>query len=336
MFKRLFKHNPITSKLILLFLDSLFLLFSIYIALLLRFDGSIPKAYSNDFICYLFAVIPAVIISLFLLRIYQISLKYMGLYDVLNILKGNIIGFFCAGVLALLLRNIHICNVFPKSVILIGFFISFLFVSGFRLIPRIIGIITKKVPLEGDRTLIVGAGDAGEQVLRNIMEFGDTGYLPVGFIDDDLSKNGFNIHGVSVIGTKEQIPAISKLFGIQSILIAIPSASITTVREIIEYCRKAGIKKIKILPNLSELISGRVGIKDARDIHLEDLIHRQEVKINLSDLKSHYNGKVILVTGVAGSIGSELCHKLASFSPNKLIILDQDETRIFELNNYLT
>ena len=335
MSKKLFQANLTNRKIFLLLVDSALLAAAVYLSLFLSFDTGIPRACWDDFIWYLIIIIPAVIVSLHLLKAYQISLKYIGLPDVFNLLKANIYGFFAAGVLALLLKHMHLYKIFPRTIIFVGFFIAFLFTAGFRLIPRILGIFTKKTVLGGDRTLIVGAGDAGEQILRNIIEARNTGYIPVGFIDDNHYKKGLTIHGITVMGTHEQIPDIARRFGIQAVLIAIPSAGVVIIKGIVEHCRKAGIKKIKVLPRLSELISGRVGLKDVREIHLEELLQRQEISINLSNLLKSFKDKVILVTGAAGSIGSELCLKLAGFSPQKLIILDQDETRVFELHNDL-
>jgi len=186
----------------------------------------------------------------------------------------------------------------------------------------------------GKRTLIVGAGDAGEQIVRNMLK-GGSRYFPVGFVDDDPMKAGMSIHNVKVVGKCKDIPTLANYHNIESLLIAMPSGTSKAIREIIKLGREAKIEHTRIVPTLSELISGEVSLSDIREIQLEDLLGRRPVKIKVNSIKRSLRGKTVLVTGAGGSIGSELCRQSLRFNPQKLIMLDQDETALFNIERRL-
>jgi FlaA1/EpsC-like NDP-sugar epimerase len=157
-------------------------------------------------------------------------------------------------------------------------------------------------------------------------------YFPVGFIDDDPQKKNTLIHGVRVLGGREDIPKLVNDLGVKGIIIAIPSVTSKEIREIMEYVRKTDVKDVKVLPGLSDLINGNVTLKDIRDISIEDLLGREPVKIDMEQVSSYIEAKSILVTGAGGSIGSELCRQIARFNPAKLIMLDMGETELFNID----
>lgn len=186
-----------------------------------------------------------------------------------------------------------------------------------------------------DKTLIAGAGDAGEQILRNMLSSSSNPYLPVGFVDDSLIKQGVKIHGIKVLGKLADIPYLVNEYGVKQLIVAIPSANHKTIRETVQLGRKAGLWKIKIAPQLNEVIRGEVSLKSLKDVDVEDLLGRESIQLDRGELKSFIKDKIVLVTGAAGSIGSELSLQCAKLEPSILLLLDQDETGIFNISKSL-
>jgi len=180
------------------------------------------------------------------------------------------------------------------------------------------------------RVLIVGAGQAGEKILREIMDNNALRYAVVGFIDDDPNKIGRSIHGVKVLGSVNHLPAFVERFDIQMILIAIPSASGEQVRRIVEICQKTSAS-YKILPGIGELIDGRVSVKSIRDISYEDLLGRKPIHLDTKGIRQYLDGKTVLITGCGGSIGSELCRQVVRYQPRRLVLLDASEANVFNI-----
>lgn len=314
--------------------DTLIIIIALYLALLLRFEGNIPLHYVNIFFKTFCIFILSKILWLYYLGIYRISWTYGGLPEIISIGKAHLFNLFILGIFFLTFRDTFL-GAFPRSVLFIDFFLSFLFISGFRLMERTFRLFTARTFLGGERVLIIGAGDAGEQLLSSIMEAKECKYLPVGLIDDDQQKKGKTIHAVPILGSRREIPELVRKFDIESILFAIPSASSETIKETVEYARQAGITRVRILPPSSEFFDANIGIKDIKDIEAKDLLGRQEIKIDTNSISYYLRNKVVLVTGAAGSIGSELCRQIMKYSPGKIIILDQDETGVFNINNEL-
>jgi len=189
--------------------------------------------------------------------------------------------------------------------------------------------------VEEEKTLIVGAGDAGEQILRSIISSKNKSYSPVGFVDDNPMKQGVTIHGYKVLGKILDIPKIIKDYQVKELIIALPSVGRSTIKSAVELGVKAGLKKIKISPPLNEVIDGRVSFKNLKNVEVEDLLGREKVSLNTSQIRNFITDKVILITGAAGSIGSELSRQTAKFNPSLLLLLDQDETGIFNISKEL-
>ncbi|MBN1593449.1 MAG: polysaccharide biosynthesis protein [Candidatus Coatesbacteria bacterium] len=184
-------------------------------------------------------------------------------------------------------------------------------------------------------TLIVGAGEAGEMVCDEIFKHPDLGLKLVGFIDDDERKIGERVRGIRVLGDRHAIPEIVEKERIGHIIIAIPSTSGEHIRGIVDHCRGLGAD-IQIVPALKEIIDGTVQLEQIRPIRVEDLLHRDPVEIDLSTVKKSIYCKRVLITGAGGSIGSELARQISTYDPEKLILLDIDETAIFNIHRELT
>ncbi|PKN34778.1 MAG: polysaccharide biosynthesis protein [Deltaproteobacteria bacterium HGW-Deltaproteobacteria-19] len=178
--------------------------------------------------------------------------------------------------------------------------------------------------------LIVGAGDAGEKILREINENEQIHYRVVGFVDDDPLKQGRSIHGVTILGKVATIPSLAVRHDVEEILIAAPSATGDQMRRIVEICKGCHVT-YKTLPGIGEIIDGRVSVKILRDISYEDLLGRPPVHLDVTGIRSYLAGRTILVTGCGGSIGSELCRQLVRFEPGLIVLVDASEANLFQI-----
>src|SRR3989338_7118573 len=180
------------------------------------------------------------------------------------------------------------------------------------------------------RVLIVGAGAAGKMILKEMLNFPQLKYKPVGFIDDDPNKKGMFVYRFPVLGRSLNIPLIVKKHKIDQIIIAIPSANRAKIKKIIQLC-EGSKAEFRILPGIWELIDGTVHLNQIRNVEIEDLLRREPVKTEAGDTLSFLSGKTVLVSGAGGSIGSELCRQICKAKPSKLVLLGKGENSIFEI-----
>ena len=185
------------------------------------------------------------------------------------------------------------------------------------------------------RTLIVGAGDAGDMLLREMNKQRISPYQIIGFIDDAPDKQHMRLHGVEVLGTTAQLSEVIAAHAIEKVIIAVPSAGAAFVRSLVNRCQEAGVK-VKIIPGLSEIISGNVMVTHIRDVAIEDLLGRMSVSLDDASIRKYLNGMRVLVSGAAGSIGSEICRQVATYAPAMLVLLDSAETPLFFIEQELT
>jgi len=183
-------------------------------------------------------------------------------------------------------------------------------------------------------TLIVGAGHAGEFIVREMLRSPMLDYSPVGFVDDNPVKQGQSIHGVPVLGTREQIPQLVRDLGVKEVVIAIPSARGKEVREIIQCCRDIAAG-LKILPDLNRVVDGTVRLEQVRRVEVEDLLGREPVEMDMSLISGYLRGKRVLITGAGGSIGSELCRQILRFAPSEIQLFGRGENSIYEIHREL-
>ena len=322
------------KKLLFLISDVLLISLSVWLAFLLRFDGKIPIQYLEKG-TFQGLIILALVFTLpvfYFFKLYSFSWIYVSTQELISLFKATILSFLFSGAAILIFRDFAWFSGFPRSTLFISYFLIFLFCGEIRFSKRIyLQMFQKGVKKEKARTLIIGAGDAGEQILRGILGSKYSPYLPVGFIDDELAKQGLRIHGLKVLGKIKDIPQIVESQGMEQIIIALPSAGSKTIKQAVEQGRKAGLKKIKIIPPITELINGEVSLGNIRDVGVEDLLGREPVLLDTRAIKSFVQDKIVLITGAAGSIGSELSRQVAKFKPSQLLLLDQDETGIFNI-----
>ncbi|MDZ4163985.1 MAG: nucleoside-diphosphate sugar epimerase/dehydratase [Smithellaceae bacterium] len=257
--------------------------------------------------------------------------RFVSLRDLLAIIKASLLGtLFFAVFIFLATRG----EGFPRSVFLIDFTYNIILMGGIRMAVRLFRENIQNFRLddtsERRQVLIVGAGAAGEMILREIQNNPRLGYDPVGFVDDDKSKHKTTIHGVPVLGDTSLIETLVKHHGIREVIIAIPSAASRTIRKIVASCQAAGAGS-KTLPFIGDLIDGRVSVSQIRKVSIEDLLGREPTQLDMSLIGRQLAGRVILITGAAGSIGSELVRQTARFGPKKIILYDQSENDLFHL-----
>jgi len=220
----------------------------------------------------------------------------------------------------------------PRSALGIDWLLSLVLIGGSRFALRILAeqSASSRDALRGaKRTLIIGAGDAGALVVRELQKSSQLNLIPIGFLDDDLSKQNHQIYGVSVIGKVNKIASILDSKQVEEVIIAIPSAPGKIIRLVNDACRQKGISS-RTIPGIYELIGGKVSVNRLREVDITDLLRRDPVKIDDRLIGASFSGKRILVTGAGGSIGREICRQVARWSPSELVLLGHGENSIFE------
>lgn len=277
--------------------------------------------------------VAVVLIGLILTKLYAVSLHRVS---VMEGLKAVCIS--CA----VLVVNIVLCLCLKTDVTVRWCFVCWLIFTLYSLFIiyclkfslSIAAYHGKRHLKNGKRVLIVGAGDAGTTILRELQTSDKTEYVPIGFVDDDLEKVGNYIFGVKVLGTVDDIEKIANEKDVDQIIIAMPSVNQKKLREITERCVSTK-KKLQILPGVYQLINGQVLASKLKDVDVNDLLGREPVKVNLDEVMGYIENQVVLVTGGGGSIGSELCRQIATHNPKQLIILDIYENNAYELEQEL-
>ena len=301
---------------------------SSFIAFAVRFDGNIPSHYAALCRDTLAALLVARGTMFVAFRLYEGLWRYTSVRDLLNILLS--IGLSSMAFLALVENVVGL--VYPRSVLLIDALLLTAFTGGVRFVARIHrDLVAGK---GGCRVLIYGAGDAGEAVVREMRLRLSSDYSPVGFVDDDRNKVGHRIHGIPVLGTREDLPAIMKRHRPDEVIVTIPRAEPSTYRRVVRALEPFQVP-IKTLPHLREILDGQVSTSLIRDLSLEDLLKRTPVGLSRQPLLGLIEGKTILVTGAGGSIGAELCRQIAALGPASLILYERHENSLYSVLNDL-
>jgi len=338
--KRFLPKNPKTRKTAFIIADMALIAFAFWFAFFLRFDGRIPNTYPDQYYQVLKMII---ILAWFFIipvfysqKLYSFSWSYVSSGELISLIGATTLSFLFLTITLYVSAFFPFFKGFPRSTLVISYFLVVSLCGGIRISKRVYLQLFKKNNIKiKSNVLIVGAGDAGEQIARNILASKNSAYELIGFVDDNSSKQGVIIHGKKVLGKIEDILALSKKMEIKELIIALPSANSETIRGAVELGRKAGIKKIKIVPTVSEMISGEITLKNLREVQVEDLLGREPVFLDVKAIENLIKGKKVLITGAAGSIGSELCRQTAKFEPSVLIIFDQDETGVFNISREL-
>ena len=338
--KRLIKSNFV----FIFAVDIILVAFSWYFSHLLRFNFSIPEDNFNAFQRILPLIIGIKILIFYVSDIYQGMWRYTSLTDLVNITKAC---SFASFVIILMILFVHGFSDFPRSIFIIDWFLTLLLISGNRIVIRFYfwlgvgdessrfmgkGFFPKffKRGRAGKKLLIIGAGDCGEKIFREIHDNFYLGYEVVGFIDDDPSKANLKIHGIPVVGNTDEIQFFVNKMDVEELLIAIPSASSAKMRTIVGRCKESGIP-FKTVPGMGELINGKVTVKAIRDVAYKDLLGREPVKLDEESIGKYLKGKRVLITGAGGSIGSELCRQVCRYTPESIVLYERAESPLFEI-----
>lgn len=306
-------------------LDIVFVNVSLILSLILRFGedwGTYFYVY-RELIVYLSGLF---LLFAVILKLYRRIWRYLSIGDLFLIAEVVTGGMFVTVLGLNWVKGIT----FPRTVVALTWFFSLALVGGSRLVWRLYCERKGALNRGQERILIVGAGDAGEVISREIIRRPSLGKL-VGFVDDDKEKIGKRIHNVKVLGNTEEINGILEKEQISTVIISIPAASGKEIKKIVDNVKNKEVK-IKTLPGLYELVDGKVSVSRIRDIRIEDLLGREPVDLNLEEISGYLEGRKVMVTGGGGSIGGELARQIYRFGPKSLILLDHSENGLFHIN----
>ncbi|MBQ1545800.1 MAG: polysaccharide biosynthesis protein, partial [Clostridia bacterium] len=340
MFERLMPKNKTARMMILLLVDIVLLALSSFVALWSRFDlsvSAIPEQYLHNALIYLPIYIVVSIIVFYLFRLYSYMWSVAGMREAASVIMATFFSmvFQICGMNLLNLRM-------PRSYYIICFFVISIFEAFFRFSFRIHRSVRsmlasrRQVNAEkpAERIMLVGAGVAGADILKEIRGSGHVVGDVVCFIDDEKNKVGRFINGVKIVGTRKDIPEMVKRYDVDWIYITMPSATREERSQIAKICQETGVKT-KTLPGIYQLVNGEVSVSRLRNVSIEDLLGRDPIEANFEKITTYLKDKVVLVTGGGGSIGSELCRQIAKAEPKKLIVFDIYENSVYELQHEL-
>lgn len=317
---------------VLVLLDIFIVIAALFLALILRFDlHNIPANYISSF--YVLGPIYALltVAALYYYKLYNRVWEYASINEMIAIFRAILLSslVFVAMTIATALPEL------PRSVYVIAWGLVFFFISGSRVYWRVLRdelIRFRTADPDARRCLIIGAGDAGAIAAREIQQNSHLTLKVAGFIDDDPAKQNRILYGIPVLGARGDIPRLVKQHKIDEIIIAMPSASGQTIREIAWIAKKTHAR-LRILPGIYDSTRGLMA--SLRDIQMEDLLSREAVKIDLSEIAGYLKEKTVMITGAGGSIGSEMCRQVVGFAPSRLIIIDNCENNLFDIQQEL-
>jgi FlaA1/EpsC-like NDP-sugar epimerase len=299
------------------------------LATVLRFDFdwqviANPRYHNFRLLCLDLALTPIVF---YMNGLYRGYWRYAGLHDLLSLCRAVtlktmalVVFFYVMGFTG------H-----SRAVVVIAAIVMLLLAGALRVAPRFhLELISARGSASGRKTLIIGAGDTGEALLRELRKSPRREFHPIGFIDDDPAKSGFKIHDVPVLGTSADLAALIAEHSVEEVILAIPGATGVQVRHVHDICRRAGVR-IRTVPTRGEIDRGVARIGQIRIVELEDLLGRQVVSLDQQALRQSLRGGRVLVTGAGGSIGREIARQVAAYEPEALWILDRNENQIFYL-----
>lgn len=328
-------------RVFVIFLDLLFVFLAYVLATLLHNDFNLSILSGEAF----HHAIPIIIVVKLLVfstsSLYRSIWKYASLHDLIEIFKTVSVASIICGLAYLFFRQM---DHFSRVVFVLDWGILLALVACSRVVWRLYS--ERYLPGRGTagsadnaasirkRTLIIGAGDAGNMLLRELFKQPENPYHLIGFLDDDPDKQGMRMHGIEVLGTTSSLSEMVEMHRIDKVIIATPSAGARFIRQLVNRCQCSGVR-FKIIPCLNGIIRGEVNVSHLRDVEIEDLLGRDPVNLDESAISSYLEGMRVLVSGAGGSIGSEICRQVARFRPRMLILLEAAETPLYEVEKEL-
>ena len=303
----------------------------------IRFDYGVPPRYQHFLSAAVILVVVGVkILTFILFGLYDHWWRYVSIRDIWRSLLAVTVGSVVA------VMAIYFWNPVPgfrltRGIIVIDWLILLGLVAGSRLAARTLFERPgrRRLVARGRDVLVVGAGDAGQLILREMLKNPNLGYAPLGLVDDDPRKKNLRLHGVRVLGTTDDLRHLLRDNRPDEVIIAIPSAAGETRQRIVNVCRDEGVP-VKTLPAVHELISGDIYLaRQLREVQVEDVLGREAVDIDLAAIASYLSGETVLVTGAGGSIGSELCRQIAALGANRIVLVDHAENALVDIEREL-
>ena len=316
-------------------LDIISVILAAFISIYLRFDSDkIPANYLSMLISYLPLAVIIYLLSFYVFKLYGRIWRYASATELIAVVMANLVGSAVWYSISL-----YIGAVLPRSLYVFTFLLLIFFIGGIRMALRFYSYVMnkpkyKQMQRKKNKVLIIGAGDAGAMLLREIERYHIANRKVVGFIDDDKNKTGKILLGVKILGTRDEIIKIAAEKSIDEIIIAMPSVKGKEIKAIINICKETNCK-LTILPGLYEIIEGKVSISQLRPVDIEDLLGRDPVKLDTTAVREYLAGKIVLITGAGGSIGSEIVRQVAKMQPKKLLLLGKGENSIYEITQEL-
>ncbi|NLX90396.1 MAG: polysaccharide biosynthesis protein [Firmicutes bacterium] len=326
---------------LLVVLDVGIVLFSLYMALQLRFEWKVPPGYWVNLEKVL---LPTVLLFIFFFAVwgfYRTSWRYASIDEIMLITLA-----VSSGVLGAYLYGSFSGLAFPRSVYIIIWFMLLFFLGGSRLSLRVFNSLTWRFNGNNNgfsllnnhhgakvNLLIYGAGDAGILVANELKKHGGNYHL-LGYIDDDKAKHRQVIQGLPVLGGRDKLLQLAEEKKISEVVIAIPSASYAVVKGVVNLCLEAGVK-VKTIPGIYEILEGKARFTKLKEVQIEDLLKRPPVKVDIRRIAGYLSGETVMITGCGGSIGSELCRQVVNLKPDRLILFERDENNLFLINREL-
>lgn len=323
------KYKGMLMHVAMAIIDAALVAASMLLTLYLRFDGLVPKFWLERLQSQLWPTIIIFLTSFFIFGFYKRVWRYASIDDLMTVVvavTAGSAGFYLFSRYYALL---------PRSTYMISWFLLIIFVGGAKLAVRFLAdnLYFRSRKKQQINALIYGAGEAGVLVARELKkQAAGTDLKVTGFIDDDPAKRKQIIQGLPVLGSRSELPELVSRFGIEELIIAMPSAPYSELQAIIAECAKLPVH-IKTVPSIYEIVKGEVNISALKKVEIEDLLQRPPVEVDLSSIAAYLENQVVLVTGAGGSIGSELCRQIAALKPAGLLMLDHDENGIFYITH---
>lgn len=313
----------------------------VVVSYLLRLDTLDLAPYGSGMVFFGSLVLVLIPLTFYLTGVYARYWRYASVSELLLLAGSLTVATALAGALTIIVARLPASPIaFPRSIPVIFLLLALIATLGPRLLARMSSGYWRQRGREGRRTtpisnvLILGAGDAGAIIVRELKSNPQLGMRVVGFVDDDLAKHDAIIHGAPVLGGREDIASIVRNSRVDQIIIAMPTAPGKVIGELVGLCEHAGIQP-KIMPGIYELIGGKVSVSQLRNVQIEDLLRREPIRTDISAVRALLNGKRVLVTGGGGSIGGELCRQILRCEPEMLIVLGHGENSVFEIEHEL-
>jgi FlaA1/EpsC-like NDP-sugar epimerase len=306
-----------------------------WLAFYFRFDGDPRPRFERLFLATVLIVMGLKLVVFVAARFYTKWWRFTSLRD----LQAIVLATFASSLLVIAVLSLYRPNdvvPVPRGVFAFDLLFTLVLIGGVRFAVRSVVERPSRGQLvpRGREVLICGAGDAGNSILREMKRNRALGYSPVGLIDDDPRKRGLRVLGTRVLGTREELPQLLRDVPVDEVIIAMPSAPGRVRQEIVEACRAAQVP-CKTLPGLYELISGEVTLSQLREVRVEDVLGRAPMEADFARVARYLSGKVVLVTGAGGSIGSELCRQVVAVGPRSVVMVDHAENNLFEIDREL-